>query len=76
MTSSAPLVDLALDMLAAIEPGGLSLLDGGAKHDLEVARSSLPAERLAALNEILLLAEAFGLPEPSQAPIHHGELKL
>jgi len=76
MRSSEPLADIALKMLAEIEPGGLSRLDGGAKHDLDLARSSSPAERLAALNEILLLAEALGVPEPSRAPIQYHDLLL
>ena len=76
MTSSEPLAELALRALADAEPGAFSRLDAAAQHDLEYARSLSPGGRLAALNEILLLAEAFGLPQASREPIVHGKLLL
>ena len=77
MTSSAPLSDLVLRILADAEPGSFSRLDAAARHDIEYVRGLSPGERLAALNEILLLAEAFGLPPVSTEPISlHGPLRL
>jgi hypothetical protein len=73
----APLTELALRTLAEAEPGSFSDLDAAAQHDLAYARSLSPAQRLAALNDMLLLAEAFGLPPVSREPIAvHGELLL
>ncbi|MFC4821553.1 hypothetical protein [Dokdonella ginsengisoli] len=73
----APLTELALRTLAEAGPGRFSDLDAAARHDLAYARSLSPAQRLAALNDILLLAEAFGLPPVSREPIAiHGELLL
>ena len=76
MTSSKPLAELALRTLADAEPGSFARLDAAARHDLEYARSLSPGERLAALNEILLLAEAFDSSRPSPEPIVHGKLLL
>jgi hypothetical protein len=76
MTSSAPLVELALRCLAEATPGSYSQLDAAARYDLEHARSLSPAERLAELNDILLLAEAFGLPPPSREPIVYHDIRL
>lgn len=76
MTSSKSLAELALRTLAEAAPGSFSCLDAAARHDLDYARSLSPGERLAVLNEILLLAEAFGLPPPSREPIVHGPLLL
>lgn len=76
MTSFAPLIEHALRTLAEAERGSFSRLDAGAQHDLEYARSLTTAQRIAALNDILLLAEGFGLPPPSREPIVHGRLLL
>lgn len=76
MTSFAPLAEFALRSLADAEPGSFSNLDAAARHDLAYARGLSPGQRLAALNDILLLAEAFGLPPVSREPIVHGELRL
>ena len=76
MTSSEPLAELALRALAEAEPGSYSRLDAAARHDLDYARGLSPGERMAALNEILLLAEAFGLPPASREPIRYHELLL
>lgn len=76
MQSSKPLADWALHALAEVEPGSFSRLDAAAQHDLAYARSLSPGERIAALNEILLLAEAFGLPQVSREPIGNGTLLL
>lgn len=76
MTSSEPLAELALRTLAEAEPGSFSRLDPAARHDLDCARSLSPGERLVALNPILLLAEAFGLPPASRQPIHPRAMLL
>lgn len=76
MTSSRPLADLALRIVAEAEPGSFSRLDAAARHDRDYARGLSPGERLAALNEILLLAEAFGLPPASREPIARGRFLL
>ncbi len=76
MKSSKPLAEWALRTLAEAGPGSFSRLDAAARHDLDYARGLSPGERLAALNEILLLAETFGLPPPSLEPIPHGQLLL
>lgn len=76
MTSLEPLAELALRALAEAEPGSYSHLDAAARHDLDYARGLSPGERIAALNEILLFAETFGLPPASREPIRHRELRL
>lgn len=76
MKSSKPPADWVLRTLAEAEPGSFSRLDAAAQHDLAYARSLSPGERIAALNEILLLAEAFGLPQPSREPIERGTFLL
>lgn len=76
MTYSEPLAELALRALAEAEPGSFSKLDAAARHDLESARAMSGEERLAALNEILLLAEAFGLPPPSREPIEYHDIRM
>ena len=70
MTSFAPLIDHALRTLAEAERGSFSRLDAAAQYDLDYARSLTPAQRMAALNDILLLAEAFN---PSVAPASPAE---
>jgi hypothetical protein len=62
MTSFAPLTERVLRTLRDAERGSFSRLDAAAQHDLAYARSLSAGERLGALNEIMLLAEAFGLP--------------
>lgn len=76
MTSFAPLTERVLRTLAQAERGSFSRLDAATQHDLEHAKSLSSAQRLAELNDILLLAEAFGLPPASREPIVHGELLL
>lgn len=76
MTSSEPLVDLVLRTLREAEPGSYMQPHGAAKFDLEHARNLDGAGRLAAFDQVQMLAEAFGLPEPSREPIRHGDLKL
>jgi hypothetical protein len=62
-------------------PGGESALAAqlretavAPKRPACVTRGLSFGERLAALNEILPLAEAFGSPRPSREPIVHGKL--
>ncbi|NCT67878.1 MAG: hypothetical protein GXC76_09555 [Rhodanobacteraceae bacterium] len=76
MTSCAPLTEHVLRTLAQAERGSFSRLDAAAQHDLDYAKSLSPGQRLAALNEILLRAEALGLPPVSREPIVHGPLRL
>ncbi len=76
MTSCEPLAELALRALADAPPGIHVESNPTAQHDLKFARRLSAAERIAALNEILLLAEAFGLPPPSREPIEYHDIRL
>ena len=75
MTSYDPLETLALTALknaasANTPPTAAEL------HDLAYARSLDPGQCLVLMNEILLRAQAFGLPKPSLKAHRHGELLM
>jgi hypothetical protein len=75
MTSSNPLADLALTALkqAAESPRPLTPAQ---EFDLAYLRSLTPAQCIALLREILVRAEAFGLPEPNLEPIRCHDMRL
>lgn len=76
MTSCAPLTDLFLSSLRQAKPGSFAARTATEKHDLAIARSMSAQQRLQRLNDIMLLAEANGLPPISRRPIRHHVLRI
>lgn len=76
MTSFEPLAERALRALRDAAPGSFSQLGVAALHELERVRAMSFEERLAALDAILVLAEAFGLPPASRELPPGRDLRL
>ena len=76
MTSSAPQGDWFLDALRRAGDESCPPLGADRLHDIAEARRMTPTERLAALNEIMLLAEATRVRPRVEGPIECGALRL
>lgn len=75
MTSSNPLGALALTALKQAAES-VHPLTRAQQHDLDYVRSLTPGQRMELLNNILLRAEAFGLPEPNLEPHRYHTMLL
>jgi hypothetical protein len=75
MTSSKRLEALALAALheAAEQARPLTVAE---QHDLAYLRDLTPEQRLQLFNEVMLRAEAFGLPEPDLEPRRYHAMLL
>lgn len=76
MTSSAPQGDWFLDALRRAGDESCPPLGPDRLHDLAEARRMTPTERLATLNEIMLLVEATRIPSRVEYPVECGALRL
>jgi hypothetical protein len=45
-------------------------------HDVAQARAMTPSQRLAALNDIMLLVDGMQIPPRIEEPVEHGALRL
>ena len=76
MTSSAPPDDWFLEALRRAGDEEGPPLGPDRLHDIAEARRMTPRERLAALNEIMLLVEATRIPPRVEEPVACGVLRL
>jgi hypothetical protein len=76
MTSSAPQGDWFLEVLRRAGDESCPPLGADRLHEIAEARRMTPTERLATLNEIMLLAEATRNPCRVEVPVVCGALRL
>jgi hypothetical protein len=76
MTSSALHDDWFLQALRRAGDDDCPPLGADRLHDIAEARRMTPGERLAALNDIMLLVEATGVPSRVEESIACGDLRL
>ncbi len=76
MTSSAPPDDFFLAALRRAGDDDCPPLGVDRLHDIAEARGMSPAERLASLNELMMLVEGFGIPTRVEEPVLCGDVRL
>jgi hypothetical protein len=76
MTSSAPPDDFFLEALCRAGNDACPPLGADRVHDIAEARRMSPAERLATLNELMMLVEGLGIAPRVEESVSCGALRL